>query len=348
MHGPPSEEATPVQAESQRRRRRIFFFLCALGLAAAVLTGELWISKSMKPATQGTNLYTPGVGGQLHFATPDAAMQAVADVCRTYERALLEKVFGAGAAEVLWSGDEDADREDLQRVLTLMEAGVSFVRRSPDLVIAELGKEKWPFPIPLVKTSEGWRFDLEQGADEVLGRRIGANELATIDTMYEYVDAQAEYFAVGRDGNPPAYAQKVRSTPGKKDGLYWPSGDGEPDSPFGDLVAAAAKGASAGSENPQPFQGYYYKILTEQGPNAPGGRKSYVDQKGLMTMGFAAIAWPAEYGKSGITTFIVGAAGVVFQKDLGAETATLAGSVTAYDPDRSWSPVKRPAADEDR
>jgi hypothetical protein len=310
---------------------------------------ELWISERIARKPKAETLRPAAVHpGQLHFASPDAAMKAVADVCRTSDEALLEKLFGEGAAGVIWSGDENVDRDDCARVIALIEAHVSFVERSPDVVIAELGNDHWPFPIPLVKTPEGWRFDLDTGADELLSRRIGQNELATIATMYEYVDAQREYFAAGRDGNPRAYAQRLRSTEGKRDGLYWPSAEGEPQSPFGDLVAAAAEEGSAGSESSQPFQGYHYRILTGQGPNAPGGRRSYVDARGLMTTGFAAIAWPADHGRTGTMSFIVGAAGVVFQKDLGADTAAIARSVTEYDPDRSWAPVGRPSVDEDR
>lgn len=329
--------------------RARFFSVCALGLAIAALTAGLWMfERSGRPAAPGARPSVARPDGQLLFATPFDAMQTVCEVCRTHDKASFEKLFGAGAAELIWSGDEAVDREDSLRVIALIEARLAFVERSPDSVTAELGDDKWPFPIPLVKTSEGWRFDLGQGASELISRRIGDNELETIDTMYECAAAQKEYFAIVRDGEPPAYAERVRSTPGRKDGLYWPSRDDEPESPLGDLVAAAAKEASSGSEAPRPFQGYYYKILTGQGPNAPGGRKSYLDRNGLMTAGFAAIAWPADYGRSGTMTFAVGNAGVVFQKDLGGQTAEIAGSMTEYDPDQSWSPVRRPPAREDR
>ena len=277
------------------------------------------------------------------FPTPQAAVQAVAEILGAHDKAKVDEIFGAGAHEVLFSGDDVADREAAGKVKALLNAGVSFDEQSADRVIAEFGRDKWPMPIPLVKTPEGWRFDLEAGKDELLSRRIGRNELSTIETMYEYVDAQKEYRAKARDGNPPAYAQKVRSSPGKHDGLYWASKEGEEDSPFGDLVAEARKGGygPAGDE-PQAFHGYFYKILTAQGPNAPGGRKSFVDSKGQMTSGYAGIAWPASYGNSGIKTFIVSATGVVFEKDLGKDTESLAAAMTEYDPDKGWTPSAKP------
>jgi hypothetical protein len=282
------------------------------------------------------------------FPTPQAAIQAVSEILGKHEKGKLEEIFGTGASEVLWSGDEVADKASAEKVKALIDAGVSFDEQGPEIVIAEFGKDKWPMPIPLVKTPEGWRFDLEAGKDELLSRRIGRNELSTIETMYEYVDAQKEYKAKGRDGNPPAYAQKVRSTEGKHDGLFWPAKEGEEESPFGDLVAGAQKsGYGPRGDEPQPFQGYFYKILTAQGPNAPGGRKSYVDSKGLMTGGYAGIAWPASYGNSGIKTFIVSPTGIVFEKDLGDKTEQIAAAVTEYNPDKTWSPSAKPKNEEE-
>src|SRR5262249_48048363 len=162
-----------------------------------------------------------------------------------------------------------------------------------------------------------------------------------ISTFYEYVQAQKEYHDKSHDGNPPAYAQKVKSSPGKQDGLYWETKEGEEDSPFGPLVADARTAGYTPSEEPRPFHGYQYRILKAQGATAPGGRKNYLDSKGLMTGGFAAIAWPESYGNSGIMTFIVSSSGVVFEKDLGKDTETLAAAMTEYAPDKSWFPSTR-------
>ena len=175
----------------------------------------------------------------------------------------------------------------------------------------------------------------------MLNRRIGRNELLTIETLHDYVDAQREYFAQGRDGNPPAYAQKFRSGEGRHDGLFWPTAQGEPESPMGELAArAAAEGYRRDNDpEPDPYHGYYYRVLTAQGKAAAGGEKSYLDAKGLMTGGFAAIAWPARYGKGGVMTFIVNQQGIVLQKNLGAETEKAVQSITAYNPDKTWKPA---------
>jgi hypothetical protein len=192
-----------------------------------------------------------------------------------------------------------------------------------------------------VKAGELWRFDVEAGREELLNRRIGRNEITTLAVLHAYVDAQREYFAAGRDGNPPAYAQKLWSDEGKHDGLYWPSAAGEPESPVGEFVAkAAGEGYRRGTDPaPDPYHGYYYRILKAQGKSAPGGEKSYLDEKGLMTKGFAAIAWPAVYGQGGVMTFIVNQQGIVFQKDLGEETEKAAAAITAFNPDEGWDPT---------
>jgi hypothetical protein len=281
------------------------------------------------------------------FATPEAAMKAVAEACGTHDAAKAEEIFGPGATGVLWSGDEVADKEGAMRVKSMIEASLSFEEKGTDRVVAAVGAEKWPFPIPLVKAGGSWRFDLEGGKEELLNRRIGRNELSTIETMYAYVAAQREYFAKGRDGNPPAYAQKVRSTEGKQDGLYWKTAEGAEPSPLGPLVVEA-RGAGYGPADgdPEPFHGYYYKILKGQGSRASGGKKSYVDGKGLMTGGFAAIAWPATYDNSGVMTFVVNQTGIVFQKDLGEKTASVVAGITEYDPDATWHPSPYKPIDE--
>jgi hypothetical protein len=298
------------------------------------------------PAASGASVATSEAGGDAlavkAFATPQAAMEAVAAVCGTHDREQVEAIFGQGATEVIWSGDDVADLEASKKVQALIEERVSFEEQSESVTVADLGKDEWPFPIPLVKTASGWKFDLAKGKDELLSRRIGRNELETVDTLYEYVEAQKEYFAKGRDGNPPAYAQKVRSSDAKQDGLYWETAEGEDPSPFGELIAEASKAGYGPSKgDPQPFHGYYYKILTAQGPNGPEGSRNYLDGNGLMTRGFAAIAWPASYGNSGITTFIVNESGIVFEKDLGKDTETVAPTIAVYDPDKSWKPSPR-------
>jgi hypothetical protein len=202
-----------------------------------------------------------------------------------------------------------------------------------------IGNENWPFPVPLVKEANGWRFDSAAGKEEIVARRIGQNELAAIDTVRAYVTAQRRYAAEGHDGHEPgAFAMQFQSDAGKQNGLYWPAAHGQKRSPLGDLLAQAAEEPQAAGER-VPLHGYHFKILTAQGRAAKGGAKSYL-VKEQMTGGFALVAWPAQYDASGVMTFIVNHDGIVSQKDLGADSAAAAKKMTAYNPDASWHPVK--------
>jgi len=200
-----------------------------------------------------------------------------------------------------------------------------------------LGDDDWPFPIPLVRVNENWRFDTAAGRDEILFRRIGRNELSTIQAALAYVDAQQDY-AEKNFGGANAYAQRIVSRPGKKDGLYWPAVQGEPESPLGEFAARAALDGYRPGQQRIPFHGYYYKVLTRQGPAAPGGALDYI-VKGNMIGGFALIAYPAEYDNSGIKTFMVNQDGVVYEKDLGLNTARIASGIAAFNPDQGWEKV---------
>jgi hypothetical protein len=252
----------------------------------------------------------------------------------------VEEIFGPQGTEILWSGDETADAEDTAKVKALIAEGVAFEDGPNGTKIALFGNDAWPFPIPLKQEGKRWKFDIEAGKEEILNRRIGRNELSTLASLHAYVDAQREYASEGRDGNPPAFAQKVRSDEGKRNGLYWPVAEGEPESPLGPLVAEAVEeGYKASEEGPVPYHGYYYRLLTAQGKNAPGGEKIYLDKSGLLTGGFAAVAWPAKHGNSGVMTFLVSERGIVYQKDLGDETETAAKAMTAFDPDATWAPT---------
>jgi hypothetical protein len=267
------------------------------------------------------------------FATPEEAVAAVASVAGTGDEKRVEEIFGPGSMELFRSGDPEEDRKAALKVKELIAAKVGFDELDANTRVALFGEKAWPFPIPLVRKDGRWRFDTEAGRTELLNRRVGYNELSTLNSLHEYVNAQREYAAEGRDGNPRAYAQRFLSSEGKQDGLYWPAAEGEPESPLGDLLADASVDASKG---PQPFNGYYYRILTGQGKNAPGGEMSYLDSKGLMSRGFAAVAWPAKHGNSGVMTFLVNERGIVYQKDLGAETETAAAAIQSFDPDSSW------------
>ena len=276
------------------------------------------------------------------FATPEEAVQAANAVAGTGDTAKLEEIFGPGSADLFRSGDEAQDRRAVTRVKELIAQKVTFQDHDADTKVALFGEEEWPFPIPLVREGERWKFDTAKGREELLNRRIGFNELSTLASLHAYVDAQVVYFSQGRDGNRPAFAQKFMSSEGKQDGLYWPAAEGENESPLGDLLAHAAIGEHQAGE---PYNGYNYRILTGQGKNAPGGERSYLDAKGLMTTGFAAIAWPAKYGNSGVMTFIVNQRGMVYQKDLGAGTEAAVAAIQSFDPDSSWTPTGDTLAD---
>ncbi len=269
------------------------------------------------------------------FATPEKAVAALDELIGSEDTRAVEEMFGPGSAELFSTGDRNEDLRIRERVKGLIAERVAFEEIDADTRVAYFGEEDWPFPIPLVRTGERWRFDTEAGREEMLNRRIGYYELQTLSSLHELVDAQIEYAAEGRDGNPRAFAHRFRSSEGRRDGLYWPPVEGEPLSPLGDLLAAA----DVADPEPEPFQGYHYRMLTGQGGHAPGGARSYLDAGGLLTGGFAAVAWPAKYGNSGVMTFVVNHRDIVFQKDLGPDTESAAAAIELFDPDPSWGPT---------
>jgi hypothetical protein len=274
------------------------------------------------------------------FETPDQAMHALADVMASQDTDRAEEILGEEGPELLRSGDEVADRTDRERVQQYIREKVVFESPDPETRVALIGGDAWPFPIPLVRVDTGWQFDVEAGVEEIANRRVGRNELSTLATLHEFVDAQREYASSGRDGRPPAFASKLVSTPGRHDGLYWDVEQGQPESPLGPMIAdASEEGYTPGGDEPSPYHGYRFRLLTRQGKHAPGGERNYVDDQGLMTRGFALLAWPAKHGNSGVMTFVVGPQGIVYQKDLGPETAKVVESLTAFDPDDSWDPT---------
>jgi hypothetical protein len=278
-----------------------------------------------------------GAIAQEGFKTPDEAVAALIGAAKAADRPGLMRVLGPGSAEIVSSGDAVADASARKRVLDAYDAKHQVVMESADKAVLIIGNEDWPFPIPLVRKDGSWQFDTAAGRDEILFRRIGRNELSAIQAGLAYVDAQQEYAEKGVAGNG-VYAQRIVSRPGTKDGLYWPKQSGADDSPLGELVATAtAEGYRVGQQR-VPYHGYYFKILTRQGPNASGGALDYV-VRGNMIGGFALVAYPAEYGNSGVMTFLVNHQGIVFEKDLGASTARVAGGMTAFNPDNTWQRV---------
>ena len=273
---------------------------------------------------------------QEHFPSPEAAARALEAATRGDGPERLARVLGPGSEEIVSSGDPVDDAAARKRFATAAAERTRIERTSDAIAILHVGRDDWPFPIPIVRDADGWRFDTAAGKEELLNRRIGRNELTAIEVCRAYVEAQIEFARRFH-----TYAQSFRSTPGKRDGLYWEATDHDV-SPLGPLVAAAtAEGYRHGEagQAPAPYHGYFFRILTAQGAHAPDGARDYV-KDGRMTGGFALVAWPADHGSSGIMTLIVGEQGVVFQKDLGEGTGEAAKAITAYDPDESWQPTR--------
>lgn len=275
------------------------------------------------------------------FATADAAVDALVQAMRQDRPDKLQAVLGPGSAPLVNSGDSYGDKEARRRFLATYDESHALVESGPDRMIIEVGNQHWPLPIPLVRAAGRWRFDSKQGAQELINRRIGRNEVAAISTALAYVEAQKAFFALTAASGQGHYASRFVSSPGAHDGLYWASGDGEPESPFAALAARVEQEGyplEPRLNRQLPYQGYLFRILTAQGPAASGGARSYVRGDG-MTDGFALIAWPVSYGVSGVMTFVVNQDGVIFQKNLSQATATAASRISSFDPDLSWTRV---------
>jgi hypothetical protein len=278
---------------------------------------------------------------QKIYATPEEAVKELIASMKSGDVKAMMAVLGQGSKNIVQSGDAVADKAGRERFVKSYEEANLLEKSGDSKVVLSTGKDNWPFPIPIVKDAAGWRFDAKQGGEEILNRRIGRNELSAIQAVQAYVDAQREYYL----SNPQRdkllhYAQRIVSTPGKRDGLYFPTKAGERPSPLGpgfDRAKAQgyekAKDAAAGK--PVPYHGYFYRILNRQGPDAPGGAYDYVAQ-GKMIGGFALVAWPASYGNSGVMTFIANHEGVVYEKDLGPDTPAAVKKITRFNPDKSW------------
>jgi Protein of unknown function (DUF2950) len=275
---------------------------------------------------------------QKSFATAHQAVDALIAANRDNDIAALNEILGPDASSLISSGDDAQDKNDRANFVALYDAHHRLVPTGAGKLTLLVGKNEWPLPIPLVKNNGEWRFDSADGARALLYRRIGSNELAAIKVCQALRQAQLEYASASRDGNDPGvYAQRFRSDPGKQNGLYWEAAEGEPQSPAGPLVADAdAEGYEQGARH--PYHGYYFRILKAQGPHAYGGARDYVVD-GKMTGGFAILAYPVEYGASGVMTFLVSRRGTVYQKDLGDSTAETAKAIKTYDPDSSWTRV---------
>jgi hypothetical protein len=291
-------------------------------------------------AAQGF-VITAQAPAQRTFATADEAVRALIETTAAGKLDELLAIFGAGGQELIASSDVATAQHNREVFSVAVVEGWHLRDQGSNRKTLVIGNEEWPFPVPLVKSAKGWRFDAAAGKEEVLARRVGRNELAAIGTCRTYVAAQGRYARQGHDGKPAGlFATTFRSDPDKHNGLYWPAARNQPQSPLGDLVAqASVESRSLGDrERPLPFYGYYFRILTAQGPAAPGGAKSYL-VNGEMSGGFSLVAWPATYDASGVMTFVVNQSGIVYQQDLGPETESAVAGITTYDPGPSWHRV---------
>ncbi len=296
--------------------------------AASLQTPDAFAQAAAKPA------------GPKTFASPQQGVDALIAAMRGNDRAALAALIGPGHNRLLDSGDKAQDARGAARFVAEYDAKHAIAMDGDAKAVLLVGPEDWPMPIPLVKKPQGWQFDAGAGSSEILARRIGRNELDAIQVCLAFIDMQRDYASQDRDGDGlPEYTQRFFSSPGKRDGLYWPTKEGEPRSPGGSgfAVASAQRDAKAKAGGaPAPFHGYFYRILTSQGKHARGGALNYIVQ-GNMIGGAALLAYPARYLASGIQSFVCNTDGVVYQKDLGADTAALAAKITSFDPDPSWT-----------
>ncbi len=278
------------------------------------------------------------------FASPEEAANALVAAVRAGDGKTIARLMGPGSEEWLFTGDTVADKAEWARFIAAYERKNAFERAGDAKATLVIGDDGWPFPAPLVKKGDRWNFDAAAGREEVINRRVGRNELDTIQTLLAAVDAQREYAATDADRNGFGdYARRFISTQGKKDGLYWPTKEGEPQSPLGPLVGEAARegyGARFRQGQAEPYHGYFYRLLTAQGKDAPGGAYDYVVKDKLLG-GFGIVAYPAKYGVSGVMTFIVNHDGVVHEKDLGTGTASAVAKMKLYNPDKSWKKAQQ-------
>jgi DUF2950 family protein len=283
-------------------------------------------------------LAAQAAAGQKTFPSPAEATKELVDAARSGDPAQLVPIIGQEAEDLISSGDLGVAKQVLADFVKAYGEKHSISIEAQGFGFLQVGQGSWPFPFPIVRDGKVWYFDAARGNEEIINRRVGRNELGAIAVCKGYAQSQIEYASKGHDGNSSGiYAQRFHSTPGKRDGLYWATFKGEPESPMGPLVVSAAVEGDSKQPavSPEPYYGYLYRILTAQGPEAPGGAKNYiVDEK--LTGGFALVAYPAQYGSSGIMTFIVNQDGVVFERDLGEHTGEFASQTTAYNPDSSW------------
>lgn len=318
-----------MKSHTQINKKWLLNIICSVAFAAVIILLSIPLQSYAAQAQQKT------------FASAEDAVKALIDAAKAANQEELMAIFGPAAKDVLSSGDAVEDREVRERFVRAYEAKHALVQDGDAKAVLQIGPHDWPFPIPIVKKNQQWSFDTKKGKEELNNRRIGRNELSTIQACLAYVDAQREYAAKDRDTDGLfEYAQKFVSTPGTKDGLYWEAKPGEEESPFGDLFARATREGYKKTDNkPVPYHGYFFKILKAQGKDAPGGAYDYI-VKGRMIGGFGLVAYPANYGVSGVMTFVVNHDGIVYEKNLGKDTAKIAQAMKTFNPDKTWKKVE--------
>jgi len=316
-----------------QNRKNVVYSLGGLVTLAVVLVGWTLFQPTEDSMAAGANK-------QKVFKTPEAALDALLDAMKKNDDNAMLDILGHEYKDFIVRTDKVAMREDRLQVYNAAQEFKSLQRQNDDKVVVVLGKLAWPLPVPIVRGKSGWRFDTEEGFEEIINRRIGGNELNAIATAIAYVEAQVEYASKDRDGDQVLeYAQRIGSSKGKRDGLFWEvdTKSGEELSPFGPYVAEA-KNYLKGRQPGDPYKGYYFKVLTRQGENPPGGRYDFIIN-GNMIGGFALVAFPADYGSSGIMTFAVSHQGKIYEKDLGKNTHFAVNGMHEYNPDNTWADV---------
>jgi hypothetical protein len=319
------------------REKSVFCMLRGMAITAAFLVTMAVVFT--------WNMPVAGASTQRLFSSPEEALKTLVEAVKAKDETAIGQIFGPSGKE-LHSGDKVQDAAEFDELARHLAEKTTLVKESDLKVLLHIGNENWPFPIPLVSKDGQWFFDTEAGKEEILNRRIGENELTAILVCRTYVKAQREYTLKDWDGDGIfAYAQKLRSAPGKRNGLFWRAAPGEAVSPMGELVAKARmegykkEKTAFKEETPTPFHGYYFKILTRQGKNAPGGKYNYIVNSNMVG-GFALVAFPSNWGKSGVMTFIVNQQGKVYQKNIGPNTTKIAREMKSYNPDKTWTPAK--------
>jgi len=318
-----------IALHSKDRKGRLVLLACVIAVAI------LFFGASSDSLAAGTS--------QKRFSSPEEAVKSLVAAVRANDEKEIFAILGPGSKELISSGDEVADMAGRERFLNAYDQMNTLEPKSANTTVLHIGADNWSMPIPIVKKDTTWVFDIGKGKQEILNRRIGRNELHVIEVLDAYVDAQQEYASRDCSGSGKVeFAQRLISTEGKRDGLYWEAKEGEQESPLGPLVASAAKEGYGKESNLSPFHGYHFKILKGQGKHAEGGTYNYV-VKERMILGFALVAYPAEYGNSGIMTFMVNQKGIIYEKNLGKNTKRIAEAMKIFDPDKTWKKTKETA-----